>query len=329
VATLTRYCILIQYLVGRTSQAWPIIAGQRNGSTAEANNLTSRTIPVHAPTDPTAPTESTARKLFALSGNRCAFRGCATKIVLKRSLVGEVCHIKGAKPTSARHDPDQNAVERHGFDNLILLCRVHHKVIDDDEASYPVERLRQMKADHESTTDKLSDAEVDAAVVILLDQSVTSSNQSGGITAHTVHVTINQSASEPIGRDFATLPLIEKSANTGVYSATLPVPVSSFAALGSEQIAETKSVDHEGSENRFVYWHTAPCASLRIVPSQPKSLGRAQLRTAIDSARYPLRPFGTAIHADGHSNIRGRTVIGFDGDFPDTIATRIAHVSRA
>ena len=129
-----------------------------------------------APTELKAPTETTVKKLFALSGNRCAFPGCTTTIVLHQSLVGEVCHIRGAKPSSARHDPHQSSVERHGFNNLILLCGVHHKVVDDDEASYPVGRLQQMKADHESKTDKLTDAEVDAAVAVLLDQSVTSRN---------------------------------------------------------------------------------------------------------------------------------------------------------
>jgi hypothetical protein len=35
---------------------------------------------------------------------------------------------------------------RHGFDSLILMCGVHHKVIDDDEESYTVQRLTGLKS---------------------------------------------------------------------------------------------------------------------------------------------------------------------------------------
>jgi hypothetical protein len=40
----------------------------------------------------------------------------------------------------------------HGVDsyeNLILLCRDDHKVVDDQPSEFPVQRLREMKKDHE------------------------------------------------------------------------------------------------------------------------------------------------------------------------------------
>jgi hypothetical protein len=40
-------------------------------------------------------------------------------------------------------DPD-------GYRNLILLCRKHHKQVDDQEAYFTVERLHQIKRDHEA-----------------------------------------------------------------------------------------------------------------------------------------------------------------------------------
>jgi hypothetical protein len=40
--------------------------------------------------------------------------------------------------------------ERNRYENLILLCEEHHHVVDGQVATYPVEKLRQMKYDHEA-----------------------------------------------------------------------------------------------------------------------------------------------------------------------------------
>src|SRR4051812_19860717 len=83
---------------------------------------------------PTAPSEQTAKRLFGLSSNRCAYSGCRNPMIDPKfgSVLGEMCHIKGEKPTAARHDKDQPNAERHGFANLVLMCKPHHKVIDDN-----------------------------------------------------------------------------------------------------------------------------------------------------------------------------------------------------
>src|ERR1700753_4370749 len=96
------------------------------------------------------PSETTVKQLFARSGNRCAFPQCAVEIVSEKSVVGEICHIKAANTGGPRYDQEQADIERHGYENLILLCRNHHKLVDDDVESYPVARLLQMKLDHES-----------------------------------------------------------------------------------------------------------------------------------------------------------------------------------
>ena len=78
------------------------------------------------------------------------------------TLTGEVCHIKGQRPGSARYDRGQAAVERHAYANLILMCPTHHTVIDDDEEAYPVERLSKIKAAHEAQSVPVPDAEAAA-----------------------------------------------------------------------------------------------------------------------------------------------------------------------
>lgn len=107
---------------------------------------------------------------------------------MEAAIVGRVCHIKAARPGGPRFDPGQTAQDRHGFDNLILLCANHHAIIDDDPEAYTVERLAKMKADHEGMSATLSDEEINSSVNLLIDQAVHSANQSGGITAHTVNL---------------------------------------------------------------------------------------------------------------------------------------------
>lgn len=135
-----------------------------------------------------SPTHRDVKRLFALSGNRCAFPKCQTAIAEGTSLVGEICHIKADKPDGPRYDPAQTDEERQSFDNLILMCANHHKVVDDDEESYSVERLRKLKAEHESHAPPASNfKENDAIVSLLIEHSMLSLGQTGGIAAHTLN----------------------------------------------------------------------------------------------------------------------------------------------
>lgn len=100
------------------------------------------------------PKESTIRQLFALSMNRCAFPGCETPIIdtMTGTIMAEVCHIHAQSDGGPRFDLNQTDSERHGFYNLILMCRNHHKVIDAKENldHFTPDRLREIKAIHES-----------------------------------------------------------------------------------------------------------------------------------------------------------------------------------
>jgi hypothetical protein len=101
------------------------------------------------------PTVATLKKLFALSGNRCAFTDCKNPLFSETgTLIADVCHIAGERPTAKRYDPDQTDKERHGFQNLICMCVNHHRVIDDDPDAYTVSKLKEMKASHESRQKK-------------------------------------------------------------------------------------------------------------------------------------------------------------------------------
>jgi hypothetical protein len=114
-----------------------------------------------------------------------------------------MCHIKAANENGPRYDREQSAAERHGYDNLILMCANHHVVVDDDPEAYTVERLLKMKIEHENRSTTLAADDIEQATRLLVDQSVTSQNQSGGIVAHTVNQTFNLLAAVPTGGEDA------------------------------------------------------------------------------------------------------------------------------
>lgn len=100
---------------------------------------------------PTGASSKTIKRLFAVSQNACAFSECRVPIIeTSGTVTGIICHIKAHHPGGPRYDSAQTDEERHAFENLILLCARHSKVIDSEPQRYTVEVLRQMKRRHES-----------------------------------------------------------------------------------------------------------------------------------------------------------------------------------
>jgi hypothetical protein len=95
--------------------------------------------------------QKTLTKLCGLSGNQCAFPGCSMPVIDSDYgvNVSEICHIISASPNGPRHDPDYGDYDR--YENLILMCGPHNKIVDSEESrdDFPVERLREFKQFHE------------------------------------------------------------------------------------------------------------------------------------------------------------------------------------
>ncbi|MGV6489023.1 HNH endonuclease signature motif containing protein [Stenotrophomonas bentonitica] len=95
----------------------------------------------------------TQKMLWGRAANRCAI--CRLELVMDstetddESLVGEACHIVAASEEGPRGQSPLSSVQRDKFSNLILLCNVHHKQIDDQVGSFSVDTLRELKARHE------------------------------------------------------------------------------------------------------------------------------------------------------------------------------------
>lgn len=151
------------------------------------------------------PSVATVKRLFAVSGNRCAFPGCTIPLVDEASgkVTGRVCHIRAAKVEGPRYDPSQKEVERYDFANLVLLCPIHHDVVDADLNAYSVDRLLQMKATHESGHLSSAPLPTQAARALIQNSSIVkrgsvlfSQYQSGGQVAHSI---INFASSHTAG----------------------------------------------------------------------------------------------------------------------------------
>lgn len=99
---------------------------------------------------PSGPTIAIVKRLFAVSGNQCAYPGCNVPVVEPTGIVtGEIAHIKASSPNGPRYDKEQDEQQRHSFDNLILLCSRHHTIIDTDVKKHPVDLISKFKKEHE------------------------------------------------------------------------------------------------------------------------------------------------------------------------------------
>lgn len=94
-------------------------------------------------------TTATIKRLFACSGNICAFPSCSNKLTEGNTIVGDICHIEGYSPKGPRYNEHSTDADRDAFDNLIVLCKNHHKVIDANEREYTTDKLHEYKKQHE------------------------------------------------------------------------------------------------------------------------------------------------------------------------------------
>ena len=65
------------------------------------------------------------------------------------SVVGDECHIVSGKPNGPRYESEFPVDVIDSYSSLILLCRVHHKIIGDQPETFTADILGQLKANHE------------------------------------------------------------------------------------------------------------------------------------------------------------------------------------
>lgn len=100
--------------------------------------------------------------LWLKSGGRCEYSGCAKALWRDDLTLTEMnrayrAHIIAASPDGPRGHPELSEKLAKDFDNLMLLCDTHHRLIDkQDVEGHPPELLRRYKREHEERIERLT-----------------------------------------------------------------------------------------------------------------------------------------------------------------------------
>jgi hypothetical protein len=102
--------------------------------------------------------------LWGRAAALCGFPGCRRSCVRpatphdRASHVGKIAHIVAHSDTGPRADPSCPASDRDCYENWILLCSIHHDMVDVQPNTYSVSQLRAWKSDLEAwVKDQLCD----------------------------------------------------------------------------------------------------------------------------------------------------------------------------
>lgn len=89
--------------------------------------------------------------LWGRAANRCAFSECRIELTPDGEVntLGEIAHIVAESIEGPRGNYNLPIEQRNEYSNLILLCPTHHRMIDNNPEEWTVEKLKQLKQDHE------------------------------------------------------------------------------------------------------------------------------------------------------------------------------------
>jgi len=93
--------------------------------------------------------------LWSRAAGRCSVGECRIELTENTEAgdaaytLGQMAHIVGEKTDAARGHSSLTLPERNSYSNIVLLCPRHHRMVDEDEAAYPIERLHLIKDQHE------------------------------------------------------------------------------------------------------------------------------------------------------------------------------------
>ncbi len=110
----------------------------------------------------------TLKVLFALSGNQCAHPDCTNTLIEPATeesdalVTAHICHIYAITKDGPRGKSRLTKKELNSPENLILLCRNHHAVVDGQHETYPADMLKEWKQTHESKIQKRLSADLES-----------------------------------------------------------------------------------------------------------------------------------------------------------------------
>ncbi|MET8463580.1 hypothetical protein [Micromonospora zamorensis] len=105
---------------------------------------------------PRSYTDRTLKLLFGTAAH-CAYPGCASPIIFAdRGLLtptAQIAHIRSESPKGPRHDSAYTG-DINGFENLLLLCGLHHPPVDQHDSAYTIEELLEWKEQQKRQGDR-------------------------------------------------------------------------------------------------------------------------------------------------------------------------------
>lgn len=113
-------------------------------------------------------------RLWGQAAGRCEYDGCNEPLWLDTLTKAEfntayIAHIIADRPDGPRGDPELSELLKDKISNLMLLCDVHHRLIDkEDIDGHPIERLQRMKLSHENRVELVGSLAADKQSHVLL-----------------------------------------------------------------------------------------------------------------------------------------------------------------
>lgn len=104
--------------------------------------------------------QETVKVLFGRSGNQCAYPECTNTLIEPATeksdalVTAHICHIYAISTGGPRGKIGLTQKELNAPENLILLCRNHHAVVDGQYETYPADMLKEWKRTHEAKVQK-------------------------------------------------------------------------------------------------------------------------------------------------------------------------------
>ena len=106
--------------------------------------------------------------MFASSGNQCAHPDCTNTVIEPATeesdahVSAQICHIYAISSNGPRGKSGLTQQELNSPENLILLCRHHHDIVDGQHETYPATQLKQWKQSHEAEMQRPPSADLAA-----------------------------------------------------------------------------------------------------------------------------------------------------------------------
>lgn len=90
--------------------------------------------------------------LYSQAAGQCSMENCNKDLIFPitngKSHLGNIAHIEALNKEGARYNPNLSVEERNSEDNLMIVCKNCHEIIDADPEKYTVEYLKEIKRHH-------------------------------------------------------------------------------------------------------------------------------------------------------------------------------------